>query len=43
MTTVIEQEKDLRLPWDYFLNKREGLSTAETEMILVWRSNEWNV
>ena len=41
MTTVIEQDKDLRLPWDYFLNKESNLSTTAVEMIAVWRSNEW--
>ena len=41
MTTVIEQDKDLRLPWDCFLNKESNLSTTAVEMIAVWRSNEW--
>jgi len=41
MTTVIEQEKDLPLPWDYFLNKEEGPTATAVQMIAVWRSNEW--
>ena len=41
MTTVIEQDKALPLPWDYFLNKEEGPTATAVEMIAVWRSNEW--
>jgi len=41
MTTVIQQDNDLWLPWDHFLNKETNLTPSAIEMIAVWRSNEW--